>query len=125
VGFDAEKIVHSRNVAAGRREIDEPPVARPRVQLFAGVVEGQSLQLARFKRQRVDVAIASPRRDESQPFAVWRIERTRFVRRMRDEQSSLASISRRGPDVPTGYESDIRTSERHRRLREIRRSVRL
>src|SRR5205085_10343741 len=91
VNRDAEEIVHARNVTAGRREVEPAAVARPCVELIKGIIESEAAQVARVERQDVDVAVAGARGDEGELFTVGRIERARFVRRMRDEQTRRAA----------------------------------
>jgi hypothetical protein len=92
------------------------PVARPAVELVEAVVESQALDLARVEREDVDVSVARAGGDEGDAPPVGRVDRARFVRRVRDEKAGLSARGRDGPDVSPGGESYLRPVGRYRGL---------
>ena len=103
----AIEVVHPRDVAAGRREVQPLAVARPPVQPLQPIVERHLFEGAGRKREDVDVAAAGAIRNERQPLAVRRIERPRLGRLVRDEQARIAAGGRHGPDVAARDHRDL------------------
>jgi hypothetical protein len=83
-------------------------VGRPSGDQLRHIVERQSNEIAGGDGHHVDVAAARPRRREGETLAVGGEQRTRFSRRMRDQQAGVAASRRHFPDVAAADECDRR-----------------
>ncbi len=90
-GADAIDVVLAADVVRSGGEINPLAIAGPRVELFHSVVEGETFQLVCGKREDINVAAAGARRHEGQFRAVGRIERTRLLGRMCDQNMGFAA----------------------------------
>src|ERR1035437_6722061 len=108
-GVDGIDVVLAGDFVRAGGEVDPLAVAAPGVELFHPIVEGEALQFIRGEGKDIDVAAAGAGGDERELRAVGRIERTRLLGWMCDEDVRFAAGGRGDPDIPSGNERDLGT----------------
>ncbi len=104
---DAINVVHAGNIVARRLEIDPAAIMRPACGLLVRVVIGEPAEIPGGESEDVDIAISRSSGRKRELATVWRKERTRFDRRMGDEQVRFAAGRRYGPNIAAGNEGDL------------------
>ena len=108
-GPHPEHVTHAAHVLGRRREVDPARIGGPARQFLVARIVREPLQGARGQVHHVHVQATAAIGIEGQHRAIGRIERTRFVGRVGDEQPRCAATRRYRPDVAAGNERYLRT----------------